>query len=182
MPETRAFPPMRTSYAVLVIAKHFGFGHLRPPVQNPSNPCPAPRCGAVWAGVGRLRPAPLSCTIFDPSVLVGTSSIFLALPQAAKLTHFTVPPLQTTTAALGRGLVLGFRHKAPARRSKGGDGLRRHPAQGKPTQGHTGGSLGRYASTMCQPFSLHSPFLLYGVFVILLVYSYCSVTGGGGSS
>ena len=135
----------------------------RPPMipapQSPQTPAPTRVAGRCGMAGGRKRPPVFILHCFRP---LGS-------------------PVQSG------GFVLRNLFPSPATKprhgvQRAGMGCGRHPALGKPTQGRTGGSLGRYASTMCQPFSLHSPFLLYGGFVILLVYSYCSVTGGGGSS
>ena len=99
---------------------HFlSIGHLGQCPVLPAQPLIHPRAKsrnplsrpALRGGVRGGDDTALSCTKINPPVLVGTSSIFLALPPAAKLTHFAAPPLQPTTATLGRGLVFATRPK-----------------------------------------------------------------------
>lgn len=113
--KTCGFPrcePRRFTFAVLILCGFEGsLFRFRPPVTSAvcqtdhlcSPPCqscnplarPALRGGVVWPG-DTCDPRLLSCTIFDPLVLVGESSIS---PQAAKPAHFAAPPLQHATAA-----------------------------------------------------------------------------------
>ena len=96
MSRLRGFPPIFGEIASIVVwafRKSASFRPRKPPALRAVVPARAHKSARAF-----------SCTIFDPSVLVGASSISLASPQAAKLAHFAAPPLHPATDVLGRGV------------------------------------------------------------------------------
>ena len=132
--------------------------HLRSPPFKSRNPLsrPALRGGVIWPG-SACDPRPLSCTFFDPSVLVGAGSIRPRAASLAPAEQFTFsfasphllsvpPPLRWVmgqfcrTAATRSRMTSGgarmpprlcLRHTAPYMAKQGGNRLRLHAERKK---------------------------------------------------